>query len=62
MVKVRDLKAIIGCLFSNGADPTVKSGIGLTPRQIADVHGFKVGSALLSKLMISKFSNFPRFC
>ena len=58
MVKTRDLKTIIGCLFSSGADPTIKSGIGLTPRQIAEVHKFKIGSALLGKLTTPRFQIF----
>ena len=62
VVKARDLLIIIGNLVNNGADPTMKShNMGLTPRQITITHRFKRGSALLRKLMILSFSNFPYF-
>jgi len=59
--QVRDLLDVIGCLFKNGADPTIKCSKGLTPRAIADVHKFKIGSALLGKLMILRLTNFSRY-
>jgi len=37
---------IMGYLFKNGADPTVKSN-NKTPRDVATEHGFKLGAALL---------------
>lgn len=42
-----DLLDIIGCLFNNGADPTVKCKIGRTPRNLATQNRFKLGATLL---------------
>ena len=42
-----DLLDIIGCLFNNGADPTVKCEMGRTPRIVATQNGFKLGETLL---------------
>ena len=42
-----DLLDIIGCLFNNGADPTVKCKVGRTPRNVATQNGFKLGETLL---------------
>jgi len=41
-----ELLDIMGYLFKNGADPTVKSN-NKTPRDIASKQGFKLGAALL---------------
>ena len=41
-----DLLNIMGYLFKNGADPTVKYK-NKTPKDIATEHGFKLGTALL---------------
>ena len=41
---------IIGCLFNNGADPTVKCKVGKTPRDIAIEKNFKLGAALIGNL------------
>ena len=40
---------IMGYLFENGADPTVKSK-NKTPRDIATKNGFKLGAALLGNI------------
>ena len=45
-----DLLDIIGCLFNNGADPTVKCKVGKTPRDVATRNRFKLGATLLGKL------------
>ena len=42
-----DLLDIMGYLFKNGADPTMKSNQDKTPKDIAIKHGFKLGTALL---------------
>ena len=49
MNQERDLLNIIGYLFKNGANPTIKAKMGLTPKEIADMHKFKIGSALLGE-------------
>ena len=47
---------IMGYLFINGADPTVKSK-NKTPRDIVTKHGFKLGAALLG----NKFESYDTF-
>jgi len=42
-----ELLDVMGYLFKNGADPTVKSNQNKTPKHIAIEHGFKLGIALL---------------
>ena len=46
----KDMQNIIGCLFNNGADPTVKCKAGRTPRDIATQNNFKLGAALFGNL------------
>ena len=41
---------IVGCLFNNGADPTVKCKVGMTPRDTAMQSNFKLGAALIGNL------------
>ena len=45
----KDMVDIIGCLFNNGADPTVKCKDGRTPKDIVK-NNFKLGAALFGKL------------
>ena len=45
-----DLLDIIGGLFNNGADPTVKCKMGRTPRDIAIHNDFKLGAALFGNV------------
>ena len=46
---INELLDIMGYLFENGADPTVKSK-NKTPRDIATKNGFKLGAALLGNI------------
>ena len=46
----KDMQNIIGCLFNNGADPTVKCKAGRTPRDIATQNNFTLGAALFGNL------------
>ena len=55
VAKARDLLNIIGYLFKNGADPTFKSKAGMTPKVIAAMHKFKIGSALFGESENMKF-------
>ena len=41
---------IVGCLFNNGANPTVKCKVGMTPRDIVMQSNFKLGAALIGNL------------
>ena len=45
-----DLLDIIGGLFNNGADPTVKCKMGRTPKDIAIQNDFKLGAALFGNV------------
>ena len=45
-----DMLDIIGYLFNNGGDPTVKCNVGWTPRDIATQSNFKLGAALFGNL------------
>lgn len=47
---INDLLDVIGHLFNNSADPTVKCKMGRTPRNIATQTGFKLGATLFGKL------------
>ena len=48
----KDLLDIIGDLFNNGADPTVKCKMGRTPRDVAIQNDFKLGAALFGNISI----------
>ena len=41
---------IIGYLFNNGANPTVKCNVDWTPRDFATQSNFKLGAALFGNL------------
>ena len=46
----KDMLDIIGCLFKNGTDPTVKCKVHKTPRDVAIQNNFKLGAALIGNL------------
>ena len=50
MKKTNNLLDIIGYLFNNGADPTVKCNMGMMPRDIAIQNNFKLGTTLFGSL------------
>ena len=45
-----DMLDIIGCLFKNGADPTVKCKVHKTPRDVAIQNNFKLRATLIGNL------------
>ena len=46
----KDMLDIIGYLFNNGANPTVKCNVDWTPRDFATQSNFKLGAALFGNL------------
>jgi len=55
---ITDLLNIMGYLFKEGADPTIKSNNNKSPRDIATEHGFRLGAELLGNSNIFWILNY----